>query len=545
MLTNYYTIGYVAVTLQATLQGLRIKEVFTQTADEMVFTFGPSQPSLVFSCRADLNIAYLHDHLARARTNSTDVLPATHGQTIIAILQHPVDRVITILLSSQHRIALQFFGQQANALLLGSDSIIIDAFKKSKQLIGRLYEDRTGEVVYDLNNLPSALHSAGTTPIGQAIRTLYPPLGSTLTKELLHRSGIAFNADASTLSRNSLDTIRVQLRDLLTELGTPRPRVYLNDNGAPSFFSIVPLTHLGNARVTEFDEIHPAIRFFTSKKRAGCDTDKRVTAIRSTLQREQQKLRRTLHAMTEDAREAAHADEYERSGQTLMAHLNDVHKGDRTFAGGGVFITLHPDLTPVQNAQRYFNKAKRSRTAALETLTRIAAARTRLTVISQLLDNLDSVVSREDLHKFSSDHVQALESFRLTPKAVQRAQLPFRTFIVDGGFEVWAGKSSESNDLLTMKHSKPNDLWFHARGSGGSHVVLKLDTGKGEPGRKAREQAAAIAAYYSKMKSSSLVPVAMTKRKHVRKPRGAPPGTVRLERETVLFVVPALPQSKS
>jgi len=119
--------------------------------------------------------------------------------------------------------------------------------------------------------------------------------------------------------------------------------------------------------------------------------------------------------------------------------------------------------------------------------------------------------------------------------------VPFRTFTVAGGFLVWVGKSSENNDLLTMKYARPKDLWFHARGSSGSHVVLRMGTGKGEPSRKAIDEAAGIAAFYSKMRNAKHVPVAMTLRKYVRKPKGAPPGTVSVERERLLFVEPRLP----
>jgi predicted ribosome quality control (RQC) complex YloA/Tae2 family protein len=122
-----------------------------------------------------------------------------------------------------------------------------------------------------------------------------------------------------------------------------------------------------------------------------------------------------------------------------------------------------------------------------------------------------------------------------------QAEVPFRTFTVAGGFQVWVGKSSESNDLLTLKYAKPSDLWFHTRASSGSHVVLRMGTGKGEPGKRAIEEAASIAAFYSKMKTAKHVPVAMTKRKYVRKPRGAPAGTVTIEREKLLFVNPKLP----
>ena len=98
--------------------------------------------------------------------------------------------------------------------------------------------------------------------------------------------------------------------------------------------------------------------------------------------------------------------------------------------------------------------------------------------------------------------------------------------------------------MLTTKYARPNDLWFHARGSGGSHVVLRMGTGKGEISRKAREQAASIAAYYSKMKNAKLVPVAMTQRKYVHKRKGSPAGTVTVDRETVIMVPPQLPEQK-
>ena len=107
---------------------------------------------------------------------------------------------------------------------------------------------------------------------------------------------------------------------------------------------------------------------------------------------------------------------------------------------------------------------------------------------------------------------------------------------------VWVGKNSASNDLLTMKYALPNDLWFHVRGAGGSHVVLRVGTGKTQPSRQAILQTAGIAAYYSKMKNAHTVPVAYCARKYVRKPKGADAGTVTMQREKVIFVEPALPR---
>ena len=301
------------------------------------------------------------------------------------------------------------------------------------------------------------------------------------------------------------------------------------------------------ANLTEktFVDIHEAMRFFLSRRRASSGTDKTKSTIIGTIERIMDKDRRTVEALEEAQRAGSRADEYERHGKLLLANLNSFRKGDRTVAIPGddelTTVAVDAKLSPVQNAQRYFDKAKRSRQASMVGTERLAGIRKRMALGDRLITELSSAHDQDSVKAFMNDHKGELAEFGLGEKGEIEHHVPFRIFTVEGGFEVWAGKNSTNNDLLTLKHSKPNDLWFHARGSGGSHVVLKVGTGKGEPGKKAREQAAAIAAYYSKMKNAKVVPVAMTEKKYVRKPKGAPPGTVVLEREKVVFAEPALP----
>lgn len=106
------------------------------------------------------------------------------------------------------------------------------------------------------------------------------------------------------------------------------------------------------------------------------------------------------------------------------------------------------------------------------------------------------------------------------------------------GYKIWVGKNSRNNDILTIKYAHKEDLWLHARGVPGSHVVLKQQ-GKDFP-QDIIETAAEIAAYYSKGSGSVLCPVIYTRRKYVRKPKGSEPGTVAIEREEVIMVEPTL-----
>jgi predicted ribosome quality control (RQC) complex YloA/Tae2 family protein len=214
-----------------------------------------------------------------------------------------------------------------------------------------------------------------------------------------------------------------------------------------------------------------------------------------------------------------------------------------------ISIPLDVHLSPAKNAERYFEKAKKIRHNAEEQSIRIKELSEQQQIFAKLTELLDEITSTETLRQFQDEQRTLLAQVGIkiskSGEAKKEEPLPFRVFTVAGGFQVWAGKSSENNDLLTTRHTAKNDLWFHARGVGGSHVVLKLGTGKGEVSKQAIAQAASIAAYYSKMKNASMVPVTMCEGKFVRKPKGVPAGTVYVEREQTIFAEPALPKNET
>ncbi len=116
----------------------------------------------------------------------------------------------------------------------------------------------------------------------------------------------------------------------------------------------------------------------------------------------------------------------------------------------------------------------------------------------------------------------------------------FHEYELEGGWIVMAGRTDQDNDTLSLKIAKSDDWWFHVRGMPGSHVILQSGTGE-EPAREILKQAAAIAAYHSKARNGGITAVSCTKARYVTKPRGAKPGTVRIRKESVFKVRPAIP----
>jgi predicted ribosome quality control (RQC) complex YloA/Tae2 family protein len=347
------------------------------------------------------------------------------------------------------------------------------------------------------------------------------------------------------LTDEQLTLLRRALVQLLEELEHPSPVLYRPGDGTPPLLSPIRLILRQEIPAEPVVDLHAAIRSTLYSRRSSTTLSRRREQIAATLERQLDRMRRTMDALQHDLDTHRRAEEYERFGNLLIQHLPELPRGAASVllpAGEGpVEITLDPRLTPSQNAQRYFEKAKRSRTAQTEAAERRERLAERSARVSGLLNGLSGIEGPEALTAFLKEHKNAMEEFGIGEKGEPREAPLFRVFTVEGGFEVWAGKSSENNDLLTLRHARPNDLWFHARGSSGSHVILRVGSAPGTPGKRAKEQAAGIAAYYSKMKTARLVPVAMTERKYVHKPRGAKPGSVTIDREQVIFAVPKLP----
>ena len=125
----------------------------------------------------------------------------------------------------------------------------------------------------------------------------------------------------------------------------------------------------------------------------------------------------------------------------------------------------------------------------------------------------------------------------------KQEQILVHEYELPGGWTVLVGRTDFDNDRLSLRIAEPNDWWFHVRGTPGSHVILRAKPSI-EPDRATLKMAAAIAAYHSKARNGGKVSVACTQARHVRKPRGAKTGTVQIRKETILKVVPALPEGK-
>lgn len=552
LLTHWLTYRALAVSLDVRLAGARVAGAFSQTKDELIVFLSRNGEDffLRFSAEPRTPNLAIWPSFNRARRNSVDLFPGLESAEVASVRIARDDRVIRIAFDNGSALLFTFLPNGANAVRVSPDGKVLDSFKKSGN-------PKTGDNEFD-NALPdiqpgeidAAVSAHQDEPAATALKRVRPFLAGTFARELFHRLGLPTDTPCANVDASKIATA---LGSMLEESGKGECFMYLEDE-RPVAFAPLRLTHLDGTGEEHFGDVTEGLLFFLRRrfKTTGFADRKRI--MEKALTRSLEKIGRSLANVAPPEELLSRADEYEKSGNLLMIHLHHAPEqpGRMTvpdiFTDPRIVISIPVDerLTVMQNAQRYFDRARNSRAAADVARERaVSLGRTRERLLRMRAD-LDAATDADELNQLMKTHHDLLETLGMTEKGErQERPFPFRRFTVAGGFEVWAGKSGANNDELTVRHAKPNDLWFHARGVGGSHVVLKTGSSEGTPGKEAIRQAASIAAYYSKHRKARSVPVAYTEKKYVRKPKGVPPGTVVLEREKVIMVEPKLPESAS
>lgn len=252
---------------------------------------------------------------------------------------------------------------------------------------------------------------------------------------------------------------------------------------------------------------------------------------------------KTAAARTEAEQALSDSSRIDRStliGQEILAQAAELQRGVTSITYNEKHAAeLDPALTPYENANRYFEKARTAKARKDDVAKRIEALASDENLLYTFRERIVEAKTLKDLDEIKKALAQSRFTLHQVTETLGEAGPRFREFEVAGGLRVFIGKNAKQNDELTLHFAHKEDLWFHARHVSGSHVVLRTGKQTNIPPR-AIEQAAELAAYFSDAKTQGHAPVAYTRRKYVRKPRGASTGAVKIEREEVIIVTPQI-----
>ena len=529
MIRYHHTLVRLADELQHILERSIFVAGWTQAKDTAYLVFNRDDEQITLECdvRSTAGTVLRRDSARRAVRNSIGVFAQTYGQRVALVTKHPDDRIITIWLESC-QLHLELFSAGSGNIVLVQDGIVIDALHAKQQRLGNRFTVR---------HLPSTTITSADTVQG-AIARRYRDLGTTLARECCNRLGVSGAMRWSDLTPEVEHELHVMADKLLLEIASSTNWCIQRVDDE---IILAPITLTGSSVLAEHTStMHAISKAITMREQHQQLHRLRESALKNLTKRIS-KIDRTLaHLRADEVRDTREHD-YKLYADVLMAEPNlqrrdlEVITLTNWQTGLPIEFRLHPELTLLQNAQRYYEKSRSSMIAARQRSLRIPALLSERDKLHHLVASVASATSTKEIQQLS------IPVPHMNPSSAPKPpEEKYRVFILDEQHTLYVGKSAANNDELTMKFARQQDWWFHVRGASGSHAVLRGVAGPKIP-KQILEAAASITAYYSQARNASYVPVVYTQRKYVRKPKGANIGAVVIDREQTVMARPGLP----
>ncbi|MDX9857731.1 MAG: NFACT RNA binding domain-containing protein [candidate division Zixibacteria bacterium] len=293
----------------------------------------------------------------------------------------------------------------------------------------------------------------------------------------------------------------------------------------------------------KFKTLSLAVLEVIQRRQVSREEETEQQSVLQAVGRAVKRLEKRLTNIETDIAQAADYETFKKLGELLTINRHLLQKGMTSITVNDVYddhtesitISLDPALPPQENVESYFRKYRKGREGLDLLVRRREITRSELDELNRMLAEL------EGSYEAAAPKYRAEIASLMPKEAAKResvARLPYREHTLSTGLTIYIGRDGADNDRTTFEFARPYEYWFHTQQCPGSHVVMKFPNKSFEPSKREIEETAAIAAWHSKARNDSLVPVIYTQRKYVRKPRKAKPGLVTVERETSVMVEP-------
>lgn len=565
-----------ALELNEKLNNARLDKVYQPEADELLLTFhGPNgNYKLTLSANASIpRVAIAEDTKENPMVAPMFCmllrkhLTAAH---VLSVTQPRLERMLVFALETrnelgdkvQKNLMVEIMGRHSNIILADENGRTIDAIKRidfsvsSKRQIlpGLPYElppsqDKIDPLTCTMEEALAALNAHCDERADKAVLSAFLGISPLVAREIVFCAlGETDHAEALTYARQlDIVTAMGQLLRPLRE-GHAEP-CYLTDNetGKLMEFSAVPITQYGTgATLHHEDSMGLLISRFYRERDKKEQMARRSAHLLKLVANHIERCAKKLALQEAELADTDKREEWRQFGELITANLYQIEKGAEHIRVQNYFdedlpmvvIPLDSTLSPAANAQRYFKKYTKAKTAAEELLKQMELAHAELLYLESVEEALARAESAAALAQIADELAE--EGYIRRPKEAKKKKdapaSPLRLTTTDG-FSLLLGKNNRQNDYLTCRLAQNKDLWFHTKNIPGSHVVLKFEQDRPFTDEAILE-AAACAAYFSKARESAQVPVDYTEIKNVKKPAGAKPGFVIYTTNQTVYVTP-------
>lgn len=456
---------------------------------------------------------------------------------------------------------VEIMGRHSNIILTNQDMRILDCIKhidftvsSVRQLLPGL--DYVSPPVQDKTDLTEISETANidfSSPIQTADKAILSAIAgiSPLTsREIVYRAFGRTDVKCSELTDNGRNKLLYETVKLAKDVQQNNfsPCMIINSaSGKLMEFSATPITQYKSlAEIKEFDDISVLLDTFYRTRDMHERMRQKSADLVKLLNNNIERVSKKLGILNKTLADSENKDKYKIYGDLLMANLYNMKNGQSSVEvidyykedSPTVKIPLSPQLSPSQNAQKYYKRYNKAKNAEIEAAKQIENAKNDLEYLESTLAAIETSDTESDLNAIRAELIaEGYLNRKFNPKKQkQNASKPMH-FVSSDGFDIYVGKNNTQNDYLTLKFANSSDLWFHTKNIHGSHTIIKLGLDKDVP-KTTIVEAAELAAYYSKGRDSSQVPVDFTQIKNVKKPNGAKPGMVIYDYYNTIYVTP-------
>lgn len=490
------------------------------------------------------------------------------GAKLVAIEQFGLERMLHLSFSTYNefgdpvtvKLAVEIMGRHSNIMLIGPDGRIVDAIKRVtadmssvRQIMpGMTYvfppaQNKMNTLDIDGMELVSRLKNGRDIPLSKALMENLDGVSPIVCREISDIVTGGFDTKAYDLSNDECEKLVNAVEKIAESAkgGTAKPYIVIEENGHPLDFTFIPVNQYGDAMeikiCSSFSEMLD--KFYS--ERSGADRMKqRSNDLFKFVVNLAERISRKLDVQRQELARSTEREILRIKGELIHANLWMIEKGMTSVVLENYYedckpieVKLDPRLSPAQNAQHYFSEYRKADTAEKMLRQFIEKGEAELFYIESVFDLLSRARTDDEVIAIREELVAQgyLKNHRKNNQ--KPVKLAPKEYISSDGFRILCGRNNIQNDKLTFKESRKHDIWLHTQKIHGSHTVI-VTNGMEVPDTTI-QQAAIVAAYNSKGRESSLVPVDYTEIKNVKKPSGSVPGKAVYEHYRTAYVRPA------
>ena len=565
------TIAAMVKELNDYLAGGRINKIAQPETDELLLTCrGPKgNCRLLLSASASLPLIYFTQKNKPSPLTAPNfcMLLRKHlsSARFLSITQPSLERVIRFELEHLNELGdlcrkyliIEIMGKHSNIIFCDEDYKILDSIKHVSShmssvrevLPGRQYFiPQTQEKLNPWNLTEETFYTqvlSKPTQIARALYTSLTGISPVMAHEICTRASLDGDEPTETLDENSKLHLYGTLNRILDQVkeGDFHPNIIFRDQ-IPVEYSVLPMSQYQTGHTTKgYPSVSSMLEQYYAQKNIVTRIRQKSSDLRRIVQTALERNSKKYSLQLKQLKDTGKKEKYKVYGELINTYGYGLEDGCKSFQALNYYtneeiaVPLDPSLSPQANAKKYFEKyAKLKRTEDALT-TQIAETKEEIQHLESISASLDIALNESDLVQIKEELTQYgyIKKHSIGKKKTSVKSNPFH-YLSSEGYHIYVGKNNYQNDELTFKFATGNDWWFHAKGTAGSHVIVK--SSDEELPDRVFEEAGSLAAYYSKGRTAPKVEIDYIQKKHVKKPNGSKPGFVVYYTNYSLMAVP-------